>query len=256
MHRSYRVDVRERPQRAGGEPLPLTVDLASALEHAEAEQARIGFRPGAYPQPLNMVRKMACSFGWDWGPDLQTAGLWQPVTVERWRVARIAAVRPLVTVSGDHCDGRRRGARRRRAVRARLCRQRDLAVSSCALGEHEVDGTGRGRRVERRGRGRRGPAGPVVAAGLRRAPPCTTSSVDAARRRRQQPLDTWRAPHRVPQRRARHHARRARHAVHLRRQRPADLRQGRQLDPRRPPARPASPATGSRAASTRPSAPA
>ena len=49
-----------------------------------------------------MVRKMACSFGWDWGPDLQTAGLWQPVTVERWRVARIAAVRPLVSLSDDH----------------------------------------------------------------------------------------------------------------------------------------------------------
>ena len=63
---------------AGGAPLPLTVDLRSALEHAEAEQERIGSRPGAYPQPLNMVRKMACSFGWDWGPDLQTAGLWRP----------------------------------------------------------------------------------------------------------------------------------------------------------------------------------
>ena len=102
MHRSHRVDLREPAERAAGVPVPLTVDLASALEHAEAEQARIGFRPGAYPQPLNMVRKMACSFGWDWGPDLQTAGLWQPVTVERWRVARIASVRPLVTVSGDH----------------------------------------------------------------------------------------------------------------------------------------------------------
>jgi beta-mannosidase len=102
MHRSYRVDVRGAAAAAGGAPLPLTVDLRSALEHAEAEQERIGFRPGAYPQPLNMVRKMACSFGWDWGPDLQTAGLWQPVTVERWRVARIAAVRPLVSLADDH----------------------------------------------------------------------------------------------------------------------------------------------------------
>ena len=102
MHRSYRVDVREAVAAAAGSPLSLTVDLASALEHAEAEQERIGFRPGAYPQPFNMVRKMACSFGWDWGPDLQTAGLWQPVSVERWRVARLAAVRPLVSVSHDH----------------------------------------------------------------------------------------------------------------------------------------------------------
>ncbi len=102
MHRSHRVDVRAAAVGADGASLPLTVDLTSALEHAEAEQQRIGFRPGAYPQPLNMVRKMACSFGWDWGPDLQTAGLWRPVTVERWRVARIAAVRPLVAVADDH----------------------------------------------------------------------------------------------------------------------------------------------------------
>lgn len=44
---------------------------------------------------------MACGFGWDWGPDLQTAGLWRPVHLERRRAARLAAVRPLVTVDGD-----------------------------------------------------------------------------------------------------------------------------------------------------------
>ena len=120
MHRSHRVDVRAAAAAAAGDPLPLTVDLSSALEHAEAEQERIGFRPGAYPQPLNMVRKMACSFGWDWGPDLQTAGLWQPVTVERWRVARIAAVRPLVSVAGDHSTRHRQRAPRRRALRDRF----------------------------------------------------------------------------------------------------------------------------------------
>src|SRR5690606_15874330 len=38
------------------------------------------------------------SFGWDWGPDLQTAGIWKPVRIERWRVARLASVRPLITV--------------------------------------------------------------------------------------------------------------------------------------------------------------
>lgn len=94
MHRSYRFDVRDL---VGG-PKELAVGLASALEVAEAEAERIGPRPMAYAQPFNMVRKMACSFGWDWGPDLQTAGLWKPVRVQRWRVARLADVRPLVTV--------------------------------------------------------------------------------------------------------------------------------------------------------------
>ncbi|MFD2793322.1 glycoside hydrolase family 2 protein [Promicromonospora vindobonensis] len=97
MHRSYRYDVRELV----GTPANLVVDLDSALEAAEAEAERLGTRPMAYDQPFNMVRKMACSFGWDWGPDLQTAGLWKPVRVQRWRVARLAQVTPLATVSDD-----------------------------------------------------------------------------------------------------------------------------------------------------------
>jgi beta-mannosidase len=94
MHRSYRYDVRSLV----GAPADLVVDLDSALTTAEAEAKRLGTRPMAYDQPFNMVRKMACSFGWDWGPDLQTAGLWKPVRVQRWRVARLARVTPLVTV--------------------------------------------------------------------------------------------------------------------------------------------------------------
>ncbi|MBO3103874.1 glycoside hydrolase family 2 protein [Cellulomonas fengjieae] len=98
QHRAHRFDVRHlvRPDTQR-----LRVLLRSALVHAEAEAARLGPRPMAYAQPFNMVRKMACSFGWDWGPDLQTAGLWRPVRVERWRVARLAGVRPLVTVGPD-----------------------------------------------------------------------------------------------------------------------------------------------------------
>jgi beta-mannosidase len=94
MHRSYRFDVRAL---ADGEPRPLTVDLRSATAYAEELRNRLGPRPSAYADsPFNFVRKMACSFGWDWGPDLRTAGLWKPVRVERWRTARLAAIRPLV----------------------------------------------------------------------------------------------------------------------------------------------------------------
>ena len=74
------------------------MDLHSATTYAEAEKERLGFRPGPYPTPFNYLRKMACSFGWDWGPDLRTAGLWKPVRLERWKTARLASVRPLVTV--------------------------------------------------------------------------------------------------------------------------------------------------------------
>ncbi|GAA3726504.1 beta-mannosidase [Spinactinospora alkalitolerans] len=94
MHRGYRFDVREVLRNG---PNELTVSFRSALEHAEEVERALGERAHAYPHPFNMVRKMACGFGWDWGPDLQTAGIWKPVRLERWRTARIAQARPLVT---------------------------------------------------------------------------------------------------------------------------------------------------------------
>jgi beta-mannosidase len=105
MHRSYRFDVREA---LPGTDTSLAVRFDSALEHAEAVQDQVGARPRAYDHPFNAVRKMACSFGWDWGPDLQTAGIWKPVRLERWRVARLAQVRPLATLDADGSTGRLR----------------------------------------------------------------------------------------------------------------------------------------------------
>ncbi|SEG90856.1 beta-mannosidase [Actinacidiphila yanglinensis] len=98
MHRSYRFDVT-RALAAGG-PIPLSVRFTSAFTAAEQTRARMGAREEAYPHPASMVRKMACSFGWDWGPTLATCGMWRPVRLERWSTARLAAVRPLVTVDG------------------------------------------------------------------------------------------------------------------------------------------------------------
>ncbi|WP_221349312.1 glycoside hydrolase family 2 protein [Streptomyces beigongshangae] len=91
MHRSYRFDVTG----LGGR---LSVRFRSAYDEAEAVRERLGERPGAYPEPFQYLRKMACSFGWDWGPTLVTAGIWRPVRLERWTTARITRVRPLVTV--------------------------------------------------------------------------------------------------------------------------------------------------------------
>ncbi|MEU1128979.1 glycoside hydrolase family 2 protein [Streptomyces sp. NPDC005900] len=93
MHRSYRFDVTGR----AGE---LRVTFASAYEEAAAVRETTGERPNVYPEPFQYIRKMACSFGWDWGPTVVTAGMWRPVRIERWSTARIARVRPLVTVAG------------------------------------------------------------------------------------------------------------------------------------------------------------
>jgi beta-mannosidase len=96
MHRSYRFDARDA-LRPGANRLRITFD--SAYGYAEAHQKRLGDRPNAYPEPFNFIRKMACNFGWDWGPTLVTAGIWRPIHLQSWSVARLAEVRPQVTVA-------------------------------------------------------------------------------------------------------------------------------------------------------------
>ncbi|MDQ1035583.1 beta-mannosidase [Streptomyces sp. V3I8] len=91
MHRSYRFDVTGLSGR-------LSVRFRSAYDEAEAVRGQVGERPNVYPGPFQYLRKMACSFGWDWGPTLVTAGIWRPVRLEHWTTARTARVRPLVTV--------------------------------------------------------------------------------------------------------------------------------------------------------------
>ncbi|MGX6606956.1 glycoside hydrolase family 2 protein [Micromonosporaceae bacterium Da 78-11] len=98
MHRGYRFDVRDL-LRAGENTLE--IKFRSAYAYAEEQQQRLGDRPNAYPEPFNFIRKQACNFGWDWGPTLVTAGIWQQIGLETWSVARFAAVRPQVTVDPD-----------------------------------------------------------------------------------------------------------------------------------------------------------
>jgi beta-mannosidase len=98
MHRSYRFDARPALRPGANE---LVVEFQSVLEYVEQRERDLGRYSRTYPHPFSLVRKMACSFGWDWGPDLQTAGIWKPVRLERWTTARIARLRPLATVAED-----------------------------------------------------------------------------------------------------------------------------------------------------------
>ncbi len=97
MHLGYRFDVK--PFLQAGEN-DLRVTFRSALLYAREQVERLGYLPNsAYSHPFNFIRKMACNFGWDWGPTLVTAGVWQPAYLEAWAGARIASVRPLVTAA-------------------------------------------------------------------------------------------------------------------------------------------------------------
>ncbi|GJF34734.1 beta-mannosidase [Kitasatospora sp. NE20-6] len=94
MHRGYRYDATALLDAEAD----LTVHFASACTEAEAVRAHLGERPNSYPEPTNYIRKMACSFGWDWGPTLVTAGIWRQARIEQWSTARLARVRPHTTV--------------------------------------------------------------------------------------------------------------------------------------------------------------
>jgi len=98
MHHPHRFDAKAllRPGRN-----ELAVTFASAEKYAEAMEQRLGPLPHQGngtnpPKPFNAIRKMACNFGWDWGPSLVTCGLWRPVRLEAWDAVRIASVRPLI----------------------------------------------------------------------------------------------------------------------------------------------------------------
>jgi beta-mannosidase len=98
MHRTHRFDVTHLLN--GGEQV-LEVAFRSPLAEAEAASARLGARPHVNEHPYNAVRKNASSFGWDWGPDLSTSGIWRPIVLEAWSVARISSVRTQVDVRTD-----------------------------------------------------------------------------------------------------------------------------------------------------------
>ena len=95
QHRRYRFDVTAR-LRNGENSLVVVFDgPVSAVGQAEETH---GSYPHANHHPYNQIRKSACNFGWDWGPDVATVGLWRPVRLETWRTARLDQVRPHVTV--------------------------------------------------------------------------------------------------------------------------------------------------------------
>jgi beta-mannosidase len=97
MHRRYRFDVTAALVVGQN---TLEVRFTAPYDYAEALRSKLGARPGSSPEPYQFIRKMACNFGWDWGPTLVTAGIWRPVGLHTWAGTRLAEVRPEVTVRG------------------------------------------------------------------------------------------------------------------------------------------------------------
>jgi beta-mannosidase len=98
QHRSYRFDI-------GGAVLlganTIAVEFAAPVPTALARSVEHGPRPHANHHAYNALRKMACNFGWDWGIDVATSGIWKAIGIESWSGVRIASVRPLVGIDGE-----------------------------------------------------------------------------------------------------------------------------------------------------------
>ena len=91
MFRSWRVDVRAR-LRPG--PNEIVVRFRSPIAAVKPAYDSLGYRlPAINDQATEMVsmfaRKAPYHYGWDWGPRFVTSGIWRPVTVEAWDVARL-----------------------------------------------------------------------------------------------------------------------------------------------------------------------
>ena len=96
QHRSYRYEVQQLLKQGKNQ---LKVKFSSPIRYADRMSLEYGYRPHVNHHPYNSIRKMAANFGWDWGIDTSTSGLWKPVYLESFDT-RIASVRPTLTLEG------------------------------------------------------------------------------------------------------------------------------------------------------------
>lgn len=99
MFHAHRFDLRGA-LRAGENRL--SIEFVSPLRYIRQQEARLGARPvngdwGAYV----FIRKMACNFGWDWGPRTPTAGIWRPLRICAWNGTVLGDLRLVVARRSD-----------------------------------------------------------------------------------------------------------------------------------------------------------
>jgi beta-mannosidase len=103
MHRSYRLDISQEISQGD---VALDIAFKAPLTDAEEHVAELGLYPRPYDMPYNYQRKMACSYGWDWGPITVSSGIWKPIELVSWNVAYVdhMAVTPTVENSTPSFD--------------------------------------------------------------------------------------------------------------------------------------------------------
>lgn len=95
MHRSYRLDITQDLRDAD---IKLEILFKAPLTDAEEHVNKLGLYPRPYDMPYNYQRKMACSYGWDWGPITVSSGIWKKIELHSWQVGYCGHVAVIPTV--------------------------------------------------------------------------------------------------------------------------------------------------------------
>jgi len=105
MFRIWRVNAKPCLRVGANELRVVFPSPDKAAAHAAAADP---WRLKTHVEEKTYVRKAAYEYGWDWGPNFVTSGIWRPVHLEAWDVARISDlhIRQLdVTAAVAHLNG-------------------------------------------------------------------------------------------------------------------------------------------------------
>ena len=87
MHRIWEYDVKEQ-LKAGENTLTVVFHSSTSYIREKYGEKRLDGTSDAM-RGFPYLRKAHCMFGWDWGPRLPGAGLWRPVSLVAYDMARI-----------------------------------------------------------------------------------------------------------------------------------------------------------------------
>ncbi len=100
MHRRYCFDVGAILKDGENQ---VQIDFANIMQViADADARRSLWQVGAPVRGANHVRKMFCSFGWDWGPQIPDTGIYRDIRLVSYKNARIEDLH----ITQTHEDGR------------------------------------------------------------------------------------------------------------------------------------------------------
>jgi len=92
MFRTWEFDVKKQLQVGKNE---IEIDFAAPTAHVEKKMRKRRLPQWGGPMEQkggNWLRKEPCNFGWDWGPNLVTCGIWRDISLIGFDVARLADV--------------------------------------------------------------------------------------------------------------------------------------------------------------------